>query len=166
MDQFLKFLAVNNTIVAWDTYGYIAHNFYLYNHSSKKLTWVPWDLDLAFNKEPAAVGEVPRVGQAASFAMNEVDSYWPLIRYVMDDPVYYARYRTILGEFNRDVFTQAAVDALVDKYHNMVAPYAIGPNGELPKRTHINAQGDFTASRASIKAHVAGRRATIAEFLR
>jgi spore coat protein H len=166
VDQYLKFLAVNNSIVAWDTYGAIAHNYYLYNHSSKKLTWVPWDLDFAFNWDPGVTGEVPRTSLAVSLTMNEVDSYWPLIRYVMDDPVYFARYRALVATFYNDIFTQAKVDALIDKYHGMIAPYAIGANGEQPGRTFLNSPGDFLASPAWIKNYVAGRRAVIGEFLR
>ncbi|MEZ4905968.1 MAG: CotH kinase family protein [Spirosomataceae bacterium] len=43
MDHFIKWLAVNTTMVSWDTYGAMAHNHYLYNHSTKKLMWIPWD---------------------------------------------------------------------------------------------------------------------------
>ena len=48
VDHFLKYLAVNNAIVSWDAYGEIAHNYYLFNRSSQKLTWIPWDQNLSF----------------------------------------------------------------------------------------------------------------------
>lgn len=166
VDQYLKFLAVNNAIASWDGYGYIAHNYYLYSHSSKRLTWIPWDQDLAFNKEPGVAGELPRTTQALSLTMNEVDAYWPLIRYLMDDPVYYERYRANLRSFYTTTFTQATVDALLDKYHGMIAPYVVGPNGEQPGHTFLNSGEEFVAVRSSLKAYVATRRAVIAQFLR
>ncbi|MBB3838935.1 hypothetical protein FHS57_002941 [Runella defluvii] len=47
--HFLKYLAINNVIGNWDTYGAMAHNFYLYNSPTKKLTWIPWDNNEAFS---------------------------------------------------------------------------------------------------------------------
>jgi hypothetical protein len=41
VDMFLRWAAVNTGMVNWDAYGAIAHNYYLYNHSTKHLTWVP-----------------------------------------------------------------------------------------------------------------------------
>ncbi len=43
VNQFLKWLAVNAVAVNWDTYGAMAHNFYLYNSPLGHLTWIPWD---------------------------------------------------------------------------------------------------------------------------
>ena len=37
IEHFLKYLAVNNTIVNWDSYGAMAHNFYLYNSPNSPL---------------------------------------------------------------------------------------------------------------------------------
>jgi spore coat protein CotH len=31
VEHFLKYLAINNTIVNWDSYGLMAHNYYLYS---------------------------------------------------------------------------------------------------------------------------------------
>lgn len=41
VSHFLKYLAINNVVSNWDTYGAMAHNFYLYNSPTKKLTWIP-----------------------------------------------------------------------------------------------------------------------------
>lgn len=166
VDLFLRFLAVNNAIASWDGYGFLAHNYYLYTHSSKKVTWVPWDQNLAFNENPGITAPLPRTNLALSLSMNEIDSYWPLIRYLMDDPVYYERYRTHLRTFYNNVFTQPAVDALFDKYHGLITPYVVGPNGEQPGHTLLSSSDEFLGDRASLKAYVATRRALIAEFLR
>jgi spore coat protein CotH len=91
MDQFLKYLAVNNAIVNWDSYGVMAHNFYFFNHTINKLTWIPWDHNEAMTGSPG-ITSTPQVGGGArtglSLSMNEVTNSWPLIRYIADDPVF------------------------------------------------------------------------------
>ena len=49
VDGFLKYLAVNNTIQNWDTYGKMTHNYYLY-HDPKddRIKWIVWDHNEAF----------------------------------------------------------------------------------------------------------------------
>ncbi|MFN8890707.1 MAG: CotH kinase family protein, partial [Cyclobacteriaceae bacterium] len=81
-DHFIKWLAVNTTIVNWDSYGTMAHNYYLYNHSANKLTWIPWD-----HNEALANRSGPG-GSAVALSLSGVSSSWPLIRYIADDATY------------------------------------------------------------------------------
>jgi spore coat protein H len=156
VDHFLNYLAVNTAIMSWDAYGVQAHNFYLYHHSSGKLTWIPWDLDQGFD---LALDDL-----ALSLGLTEVGASWPLIRYLADDPVYYARYREHLRSFYDTVFTEATVNGLFDKYHGMIAPYVIGPDGELPGHTYVTPSG-FTNALPRLKNFVTSRRVQLAAFL-
>jgi spore coat protein CotH len=49
VDLFLRWLAVNAAVQNWDTYGAMAHNYYLYGDPGQKgrLRWIPWDNNLA-----------------------------------------------------------------------------------------------------------------------
>jgi len=50
VDGYLKYLAVNNTIQNWDTYGLMTHNYYLYNDPKDGLLkWIVWDNNEAFS---------------------------------------------------------------------------------------------------------------------
>ncbi len=153
VDDFLKYLAVNNAIQSQDSYGINAHNHYLYNHSSRKLTWIPWDQNAAF------------FAGGLSLTMVEVSDSWPLVRYLIDDPVYYERYRTHLRTFSNTVYTQAAIYGLVERYHNMIAPFVTGPNGEIPGHTFNVTGGEFTGGLQSIKDDFAIRRVELDAFL-
>lgn len=168
-NAFLRWLAVNNAMVSWDSYGVNAQNFYLYNHSTRKLVWIPWDQNFALTGNPPLAGAVPRVyqgGVGLSLTMNEVESSWPLIRFLMDDPTYAARYRTYMKSFSDDVFTQSRTDSLFDKYHSMISPYVVGTNGEQPGYTLLSNPGDFLVALQGLKDHVLTRRALVAEYLR
>jgi spore coat protein H len=54
VDLFLKWLAVNTAIENWDTYGAMAHNYYLYADPRKngRLQWIPWDNNMSFGVGP------------------------------------------------------------------------------------------------------------------
>ncbi len=47
VDSFLEWLAISAVVEHWDTYGAMAHNYYLYNNpGTGKLTWISWDHNL------------------------------------------------------------------------------------------------------------------------
>jgi spore coat protein CotH len=177
MEHFLKYLAINNTIVNWDSYGVMAHNYYLYNHTTKKLTWIPWDHNEAFAGSPGITGSSvvtppgpPGPGGGGgmtglSLTMNEVSSSWPLLRYVADDPIYFAKYKAYMKVFKDNVFTEAYMNGLIDKYQSLISPFAIGVNGEKPSYTYLTSESSFTNSFATMKTHVTARRALVTTFV-
>lgn len=48
VDEFLNWLAVNTAVYNWDTYGALAHNYFLYNDAGR-FRWIAYDI--AFCKE-------------------------------------------------------------------------------------------------------------------
>jgi spore coat protein CotH len=58
VEQFLKWLAVNTVMENWDTYGAIAHNYYLYGDQKRggRLVWIPWDHNMSFAAGPGGGG--------------------------------------------------------------------------------------------------------------
>lgn len=163
VDHFLRWLAVNTTMVNWDAYGTMAQNYYLYRHSSRGLVWIPWDHNESFTNNPPIVGLLPTF-TGLSFTMNEVGAQWPLIRFLIDDPVYNARYRELLRVLRETVFTESVMHPLIDRLHAQVAPWAIGESGEFPTATFLPDAADFTAARPALRTHVSMRRALSAAF--
>jgi spore coat protein H len=166
VDHFLKWLAIDNAIVNWDSYGTMAQNYYLYNHPTTRLTWIPWDHNEAMIGSPSVTGGAPGPGnRGLSLTMNEVGPQWPLIRNLIDDPVYAARYREHLRTFNSGVFSQSAMDALFTKYHAMITPFVIGANGEQPGATYLANPNAFLNALQELKTHVANRKVVIGQFI-
>ena len=92
---FLRWLAANQVLQNWDTYGVGAHNYYLYrNPATGRFEWIPWD-----NNEALASND-----RCLSLDASEVTSAWPLIRYLLDDPAYAAEYRQRIREFAGTLF--------------------------------------------------------------
>ncbi|BAH38826.1 hypothetical protein GAU_1784 [Gemmatimonas aurantiaca T-27] len=148
VDHFLRYLAVNNVMVNWDVYGALPQNAYLYNRPGKALTWIPWDMNEALTANSLAL----------SLSMNEVNgTQWPLLRFLADDPVYFALYRQHVAVFQSTVFTPSRMEALLDRHHALIAPYAIGPNGEQAGATYLSDAASFTGALATLRAHVHSR---------
>ncbi|RYU96592.1 CotH kinase family protein [Emticicia agri] len=157
VDHYLKYLAVNNTMVSWDVYGAMAHNYYLYNSPTKKLIWIPWD----HNEAMKTSGR-----NAVSLAMTEVAKTWPLLRYVAEDAVYYAQYKQYVAAFTNNVFTAAKMGTLFDKYHNLIAPYVNGSEVEQKPYSNLTSTAAFTSELATLKTHVNTRNQAVATFLK
>lgn len=95
---FLKWLAANNVMQNWDTYGVMTHNFYLYrNPATGLLEWIPWD-----NNEALVSNS-----RCLTLGAAEVTSKWPLIRYLLDNADYAAQYRLYVHDFATNYFNAA-----------------------------------------------------------
>lgn len=174
VEHFLKYLAINNAIVNWDSYGVMAHNYYFYNHSTLKLTWIPWDHNEAFAGSPGITGTstggnggpgAPPGQNAVSLSMNEVSTTWPLLRHIADDPVYFAKYKQYMKSFKDNVFTEAYMNGLIDKYQNLITSSVIGANGEKPQYSYITSESSFTSTFTAMKTHVTARRSLVTTFV-
>jgi hypothetical protein len=160
--HFLKWLAVNTTIVSWDTYGRMAHNYYLYNLPGKGLTWIPWDNNECMLDRQAGPGGSATV----TLPLDGVTDAWPLIRYLADDPVYYQLYKDHVKVFAEDIFLPLEINAELDRYHNLIAPYVIGPEmTETGKYTQLTSPSGFTSEWAALKNHVVARRQAALDFV-
>ncbi|MCW5911810.1 MAG: CotH kinase family protein [Cyclobacteriaceae bacterium] len=156
-DHFMKWLAVNTTMQNWDTYGRMPHNYYLYNTPGKGLTWIPWDNNESLSN---------RGSSPVTIGLETVDNSWPLIRYLMDDPVYAARYRIHMQAFLADVFTESKMNALFESNYNLIAPYVLGPQAtERNKYSHLLNLEAFIQAQTTLKQHVINRIQTVNSYL-
>ncbi len=155
MEHFIKWLAVNSTLVNWDTYGGIAHNHYLYNHSTKKMLWIPWDNNEALNNNARV-----------NLNLLGVANNWPLIKFVAEDPIYYAKYKAYVKDFNDNVFTTTKMNEIFEKATSLITPFVNGTEKELAPYSNLTNVGSFTSSLAQLKAHVVARNKAVSDFLK
>jgi len=172
VDHFIRYLAVNNAIVNWDSYGNMAHNYYLYNHSREKLTWIPWDHNEAMTGNPgiSVNTSVPSSGggsgqKGISLSMNEITAEWPLIKYIASDEVYFARYKSYLKWFIDSVFTTGKIIGMLERNHNLISGWAVGAEGEVQGYTYLSGNASFTNALTELRNHVANRRNLISGYV-
>jgi len=104
-------------------------------------------------------------GGTQNLSLANVTAEWPLIRYLMDDPVYHEKYVQAVGTVVSDVFNPDTMDIVFTRNHDLISPYVIGENGEKEGYTHLKDSQDFIDSLDSLIAHVAERCDAAQEYL-
>jgi hypothetical protein len=143
---FLRWLALNTIIGNVDAYGGISgHNYYVYGspRHRDRLFWIPWDHDLAM---PTGGLGTPAPGTAIDLFHDRAAATWPLIRFLMDDPVYRASYRGHLEDLLATVFDPARIGATLRSEQARIAPYVFGPQGETFGRSFVGTPLQFDNS--------------------
>ncbi|MBO6525227.1 MAG: CotH kinase family protein [Balneolaceae bacterium] len=144
VDNYLRYLAVNNVIQNWDTYGKMTHNYFLYNDEGR-LTWIPWDNNEAFQDG--------KQGGALSLGMSEVGSDWPIIRYIMDVDEYESAYKVYISEFCEGAFETSKMTTLLSSYQSLIDEYA------------SQESSSFSSSVSSLKSYIQTRNSTAEAFI-
>ena len=166
-DAFLRCLAINQAMVNWDSYGTMNHNYYVYADPSDngRLHWFPWDLNESMMEQGGGTNPPPPAppgpGGSTSIMLDEVNSSWPLIRFLLDDDVYRAQYITFLQNALDTSLDTTFVSGLIDKYHNMIEPYVVGTDGESSPYTNLSNSSEFTNSVSELKQHIQERRTAV-----
>jgi len=157
---FLRWLAINTVIQDWDTYGNLPHNYYLYGDPSQdgRLIWIPWDHNMCFGDW---LGLMPPV----ALDMSDVGDEWPLIRFLIDDPVYREAYWSYVEAFAEGIFLEDRVKARLQQEHDLIAPYVVGPDGEVPQYTVLPSPEAFENSLQELLDHVDARHGAVDEAL-
>jgi hypothetical protein len=60
----------------------------------------------------------------SSLSQDEVSEQWPLIRYLMDDEVYYVQYVEAVDEFATNVLAPETTTAKIQELAEMIKPFA------------------------------------------
>ena len=176
VDGFLTLLAVNQSIVNWDSYGWMTHNYYLYaDPSDGRIKWIPWDLNESLITQggggPGGPGGPGGGGGAdtASVLLEDMGAEWPMIRRLLDDEVYMAAYRAKLLELQSGGFALDATIQLAEDYHDLIAPYVVGADGERAGYTFLSSDAEFESSvhggSTALADHITARHAAVTDAL-
>ncbi len=156
---FLKYLAVNNTVGNWDSYGQITHNYFCANLNGV-INWIPYDLNLSFQLK----GGNNRT--ALTMDMKEVGNQWPLIRYIVDDPAYYSFYKEAVKEFIENTFTPAKMSEYINKHKAILLPNFTGVGVEAPPYSTLPNPQSFVQSVSDLERYINDRHAAVSIFVK
>ncbi len=165
VNAFIRWLAVDTIIQNWDTYGAMAHNYYLYTDPEDGLvTWIPWDNNMALSQGGMGPGgrRGGPGGSVRELDLSSVSDQWPLIRFLMDDPVYQAKYKQYLQETIQGAFQPEKLAAAYQKYHDLIAPYV---EREMEGYTQLESLDAFKQSVAELSQHALDRYNAVVEYL-
>jgi spore coat protein H len=157
--SFLKYLAVNNTVGNWDSYGQIMHNYFLVNINGV-LKWVPYDLNLSFQMK----GGLNRT--ALTMEMKEVGSQWPLIRYIIDDPEYYAIYKAAVKDFIEKQFNPTNMNGYINKHKAILSPHFMESVIEKPPYSYLQNPKNFDKAVTDLEKYINERFVVVSAFVK
>lgn len=168
-EAFLKWLAINQAMMNWDSYGTMDHNYYLYGDpvDGGRLVWFPWDLNEAMLSRASGPG--PKSNNSSTVMLDEIGDNWPMIRFLLDDPVYREQYREELLTALDTALEKEMVLGLMDSYHDLIAPYVVGEEGESSPYTFLTSDQEFETSisdsSTGLKAHIEARHTAVLDAL-
>ena len=117
VDVFLEWLAISAIIQQGDCYGVRPNNYYLYNDpDTGLLTWISWDHDMILG-----IGD--EMLSSESLGRDEVGQCWPLIRYLLDDPIYYNHYVDYIKETTNGPFNPDKLELKCKSLAELITPY-------------------------------------------
>jgi spore coat protein H len=169
VEGFLRWLAINQTIENWDSYLCIPHNYYVYADPGNggRVTWIPWDLNEAMLHRS---GHCQPESLSWTLTFDEVGQSRPLVRYLIDDPVYLQAYRDELRAAIEGAFATDWVIEHMESCHALVTPWVVGPDGESEPYTFFTDPAEFEnaldgPSETPLKMHVQARHSAVQEVL-
>lgn len=106
-------------------------------------------------------------GNALSLALTaeEVGDNWPLIRYLIDDPVYQQVYREEVEKAMNGAFAIGPTRQRYQQAHDLIRPYVIGENGETSEATLLSSPEAFDPALETLFEHLESRHTAAAAFL-
>lgn len=182
VNLFLKWLAINTAITNFDTYGWVTKNHYFYQDvaDNGRMVYLPWDFNLSLTTDPFGMMGMGGFGGGfggffgggfgttipASLSLSEIGNNWPLIRYLMDDPVYKNIYHYEMREAMSGCFNQSNAIARMTQLHNLVRPYVVGAEGESGVYTFLtNGTTQFDQGLNELKTLVSTRHNDVNTYL-
>ena len=118
------------------------------------ITWIPWD------NNHALFGAGRQ--EAPSLSLVEITDLWPLIRFLMDDPVYEAQYQAYCQKVVETVFVPEEMTEIYTTYHELVAPYVLA---ETLEATTLSSEQAFDRSLQNLIDHVNERYEAVLDYL-
>lgn len=151
LDGFVELYAANQAIGNWDTYGHLAHNFFLYGEvEGGRLHFIPWDFDLAFDSTGPS-----------DLTLRSFDGSWPLLQAVARDAELSTLYQAELASFADEQLVSGALFARVDALAALVRPAIMREDAARP-----GALQRFDYGVAELRQHLTFQRDAIADFVR
>ncbi|MFI3324107.1 MAG: CotH kinase family protein [Rikenellaceae bacterium] len=160
VEGFMRWLAVTTTIQNWDTYGNMAHNYFLYNDiTTGQLVWIPWDHNEAM---ASATGNYYTYTPDQLQSTRYVSSSWPLISYLIAIDEYKEIFDSALQEFIDDIFIPDEMTALYESYYTLLKDYVYA---ERSGYTFLSYDSQFDSAISTLKTHVTSRNSVITSYL-
>lgn len=152
VEAWIRWLAMNAAMENWDSYGTMAHNYYLLDVDGR-LAWIPWDHNLSLMDAMEGTSDP---------LLADVDESWPLIRHVLDDELWGAHYREELAASLEGAWAAEAFEAAAADRRALAEPWALA---EEDGYGFVEDEAAWEAGWEELLDHAEARRAEVAAAL-
>jgi hypothetical protein len=98
-----------------------------------------------------------------SLSLDEVTDRYPLIRFLLDDPIYKTQYEIYLGEVVETAFVPEEMAEIYQYYHDLIAPSVLA---ETEDATMLSSETAFENSVQELIDHTYVRYETVQIYLK
>lgn len=121
VDSYLRYQAVIDLTMNWDSYLYTGNNFYLFNNPvSGKFEWIPWDLTWGGDASMPIL-------QKSGVGISE---HTPLFDNVFAVERYRRQYAAYLDLLLRQKFNEEQIYQQVKRFNDLIAPHLSQDGGD------------------------------------
>jgi len=128
MDRAIWMLAFNNVLVNLDSYtGVFCQNYYLYKDNTARFNPIIWDLNMSLGGFPYVGSGASSMGsltvtnmQQLSPTIHSTDSYWPLIKDVMNNPMYKRMYIAHMRTIANEMFVSSSYQSTATQLQSLI----------------------------------------------
>jgi spore coat protein H len=160
VDRYLKWLAVNTAIRGDENHD---EGYGLYTQSNLKMGIFPFQTAYCFRFPPVTTTQLPDTEITVDLGYTKVSDQYPLVKYLLAEPEYFAKYKQYVKVFNDTYFLTDKMTALVERNHALIAP-AIAE--EVAPFSQLKNTAQFTNGLSDMKNFITKQKALLVDFVK
>ncbi len=160
VDRYLKWLAINTAIRGDENHD---EGYGLYTQSNGKMGIFPFQTSYCFRFPPVTTTAQPDTEISVDLGYTKVSEQYPLVKYLLVEPEYFAKYKQNVKVFNDTYFLTDKMTALVERNHALIAP-AIAE--EIVPFSQLKNPSQFTNGLSDLKNFITKQKALLVDFVK
>jgi spore coat protein H len=160
VERYLKWLAINTAIRGDENHD---EGYGFYTQSNLKMALFPFQTSYCFRFPPTTTTAQPDTEITVDLGYTKVSEQYPLVKYLLAEPEYFAKYKQNVKAFNDNYFLQDKMVALLERNHALIAP-AIAE--EIVPFSQLKNSLQFTNGLLDMKNFVTKQKANLVDFLK
>jgi spore coat protein H len=160
VDKYLKWLAINTAIRGDENHD---EGYGLYTQLNLKMAIFPFQTSYCFRFPPTSTTAQPDTEISVDLGYTKVSEQYPLVKYLLAEPEYFAKYKQYVKVFNDTYFLTDKMTALVERNHALIAP-AIAE--EVAPFSQLKNNAQFTNGLSDMKNFITKQKALLVDFVK
>lgn len=159
-DQYLKWLAINTAIRGDENHD---EGYGLYTKANGRISIFNFQTTYCFRFPRPSTAQIADTEITVDLGYTKASDQYPLIKYLLAEPAYFAKYKAYVKEFNSSYFIPDKMNQLLDRNHNLIAS-AVAE--ESVPYSQLKNNGQFKNGLLDMKKFVTQQKVLLDEFVK